>query len=86
MGRNDESYRGDVIDKGVKSVDVSDGIGKTPDRFQGVVGSRPLVGNGMTTAVKRSDNSQPGLNDSLNSKAAAAQRAGTVGMPTKRGS
>jgi hypothetical protein len=40
--------------------------GKADDRMTGITSMKPLVSNGMTTAVKRSDNSDPQLNVKLN--------------------
>jgi hypothetical protein len=52
------------------------------DRMLGITG-KPMVSNGMTTAVKRSDNSDGALTPKLNAANEAAQRSGSVYMPTK---
>jgi hypothetical protein len=50
------------------------------DRMRGIAGTTRLVGNGMTTAVKQSDNSDPKLTPKLNAENAAARRSGTTYM------
>ena len=49
---------------------------------EGILG-KPIVSNGMTTAVKRSDNSgKPSMTHDINVANDAARRSGTVFMPT----
>jgi hypothetical protein len=77
MGDNDFGFHHSrAVDKGiVTGADASAGIGRAPDPMKGVLG-KPIVSNGMTTAVKRSDNSEMGLARKLNEANAAAQRRG----------
>jgi hypothetical protein len=90
---SDENYKGGdndwgfhhsrAVDKGIKSVDVSAGVGTAVPRTKGILGA-PLASGESTLTARASNNSVPGLNGKLNAAADRAQRSGTVGMPTTR--